>query len=419
MNSEQADLKARFGAPPDRDLPPGRHAQHREYLMSRIAHQPPSVAASSTPAAEQLSPWVNGPDHASRSSRFPHRPARRRLLAAVAGGVALAACAAGLTSYTLTRSPGPAAGPAAAGRSTPKRAPTPAAIQQAALAARILRDAATQVARAGVTTEPGPDQWIYAKTVLYEYRGGVQPADENWETFDGSQTAYFAAGQLVTHTSLAAVPGPGVSAWTAWKEEISPKTAYDLLKSLPAQPQALLFTIGKHVQEEGWSSVAAGDPLAAVPPTTRPQAEFDFLTLVLWNAAGGVGAPPAVEAAVFQAMAALPGISVQQGTTDEAGAQAISVSADGYDQLLLDPKTYQVLGLRQLNRGTADIPVTGQDLPAKYRNATAWAALSKAEQAKLIAQAQQKLAKTWPAKGAVLESLAYAKVAEVAAPGDR
>jgi hypothetical protein len=156
-----------------------------------------------------------------------------------------------------------------------------------------------------------------------------------------------------------------------------------------------------------------------VPPTTRPQAEFDFLTLVLWNAAGGVGAPPAVEAAVFQAMAALPGISVQQGTTDEAGAQAISVSADGYDQLLLDPKTYQVLGLRQLNRGTADIPVTGQDLPAKYRNATAWAALSKAEQAKLIAQAQQKLAKTWPAKGAVLESLAYAKVAEVAAPGDR
>jgi len=39
-----------------------------------------------------------------------------------------------------------------------------------------------------------------------------------------------------------------------------------------------------------------------------------------------------------------------------------------------------------------------------------------------VAQAQQKLAKTWPAKGTVLESLAYAKVAEVAevsAPGER
>jgi hypothetical protein len=91
----------------------------------------------------------------------------------------------------------------------------------------------------------------------------------------------------------------------------------------------------------------------------------------------------------------------------------------GYDQLLLDPKTYQVLGLRQLNRGTASIPLTIQDLPAKYRNAKVWAALSKAERAKVIAQAQQKLAKTWPAKGAVMESLAYAKVAEVNAPGDR
>jgi hypothetical protein len=156
-----------------------------------------------------------------------------------------------------------------------------------------------------------------------------------------------------------------------------------------------------------------------MPPATQSQAEFDFLTLVMWNAAGGVGGPPAAEAAVYQAMAALPGISVQQGVTDEAGVQAISVSDDGYDQLLLDPKTYQVLGLRQLNRGTASIPLTIQDLPAKYRNAKVWAALPKAEKAKLIAQAQQKLAKTWPAKGAVMESLAYVKVAEVNAPGDR
>jgi hypothetical protein len=419
MNSEQADLKARFGAPPDRDLPPGRQAEHREYLMSRISNQPSSAAASRTPATEQLSPWGKGPDHASRSSRFPHRPARPRLLAAVAGGAALAVCAAGITGYALTRSHGPAAGPAAAVSSTPKTAPTPAAVQQAALAARILRDAATQVARVGVTAEPGPNQWIYAKTVMYEYPGGVQPADENWETFDGSQTAYFAGGQLITHTSPAAVPGRGVSAWTAWKAEISPKTAYDLLKSLPANPQALLFTVGKYVQEEGPSNVAAGDPLSAMPPATQSQAEFDFLTLVMWNAAGGVGGPPAAEAAVYQAMAALPGISVQQGVTDEAGVQAISVSDDGYDQLLLDPKTYQVLGLRQLNRGTASIPLTIQDLPAKYRNAKVWAALPKAEKAKLIAQAQQKLAKTWPAKGAVMESLAYVKVAEVNAPGDR
>ena len=410
MNSEQADLKARFGAPPDRDLPPGRQAQHREYLMSRIS------GLSSRGAV-------------GTGSRFPHRPARRRVLAAVAGGAILAAGAAGLTSYALTRGPGPATRPVAAGSSTPRTAPSPktapkaspppAAVQQAALAARILRDAAIQVARADVTAEPGPGQWIYTKTVSQETPGGVQPAVENWETFDGSRTAYYAAGQLITHTSSAPVPGPGVSAWTAWNETITPETAYDLLTSLPANPQALLSVVGTYVHEEGLANLAAGDPLAPATPATRPQAEFDFLTLVLWNAAGGVGGPPAAEAAVFRAMAALPGISVQPGVTDEAGARAISVSADGYDQLLLDPKTYQVLGLRQLNRGTTDVPVTTQDLPAKYRHAAAWAALTKAEKAKLIAQAQQRLAKTWPAKGAVLESLAYAKVAEVSAPGDR
>jgi len=58
------------------------------------------------------------------------------------------------------------------------------------------------------------------------------------------------------------------------------------------------------------------------------------------------------------------------GVTDEAGALAISVSDDGYDQLLLDPKTCRV-------------------------------------------------AKTRPAKGTVLESLAHATVAEVSASGDR
>jgi hypothetical protein len=419
VNSEHADLKTRFGAPLDRDLPPGRQAFHREHVMSSISDRPPSPAANRTPEAGQLHPWDAGSDGTGRSGRFTYRPARRRVRGAIAAGAALAACAAGITGYAVTRNHGPGVGPAATSSSPSVTARTPAAVDQAALAARILQDAATQVARGGVTTEPSPGQWIYSKTVSYEYPGGVQPTSENWTTFDGSQSAYFQDGQLVTHTSPQAVPGSGVSAWAAWKEEITPYTAYELLQSLPANPQALLSTVGKYVREEGFSHAAAGDPLSAMTPTTQAQAEFDFLTDVLWNAAGAVGGPPAAEVAVFKAMATLPGISVQQGITDAAGAQAIGVSDDGYDQLLLDPKTYQVLGLRQLNRGTADIPVTGQDIPATYRNGKVWNSLSKAERDKIIAQAQQKLAKSWPAKGTVLESLAYAKVAEVSAPGDR
>jgi hypothetical protein len=418
VNSEHAELKTRFGAPPDRDLPPGRQTFHREYLMSSISDRPPSPAADRTPEAGQLPPWDRGSDGTGRSGRFTYRPARR-VRVAIAVGAALAACAAGITGYAVTRNHGSGVGPGAAGSSPSVTARTPAAVDQAALAARILQDAAIHVARGGVATEPRPGQWIYSKTVSYEDPGGVQPTSENWATFDGSQSAYYQGGQLVTHTSPQAVPGSGVSAWAAWKEAPRPYTAYELLKSLPANPQALLSTVGKYVREEGFSQVAAGDPLAGMTPTTPAQAEFDFLTDVLWNAAGAVGGPPAAEVAVFKAMATLPGISVQQGITDAAGAQAIGVSDDGYDQLLLDPKTYQVLGLRQLNRGTADIPVTEQDIPAKYRNGRVWYALSKAQRDEIIAQAQQKLAKTWPAKGAVLQSLAYAKVAEVSAPGDR
>ena len=60
---------------------------------------------------------------------------------------------------------------------------------------------------------------------------------------------------------------------------------------------------------------------------------------------------------MFRAMATLPGVTVKQGITDAAGAQATGVSADGYDQLLLDPVSYQVIGLLQLSTGTVPKPI--------------------------------------------------------------
>jgi hypothetical protein len=60
-------------------------------------------------------------------------------------------------------------------------------------------------------------------------------------------------------------------------------------------------------------NIAAGNPIAGVRPKTEAQREFDYLTLIMWNAAIGAGGPPAAEAAAYQAMAALPGITVQPG----------------------------------------------------------------------------------------------------------
>ena len=76
MNAEDADLEARFAAPSDRDLPPGRHELHREILMNHMLNQPPT---------REVTP------HRERRSWRSHG----RLLAAVAAGTALAGGVAG------------------------------------------------------------------------------------------------------------------------------------------------------------------------------------------------------------------------------------------------------------------------------------------------------------------------------------
>ena len=105
-------------------------------------------------------------------------------------------------------------------------------------------------------------------------------------------------------------------------------------------------------------------------------------------------------------MAAIPGVTVQQGITDVAGNPAIGVSDDGgYDQLLLDPVSYQVTGLRQLSTGIGPrMPRARSNSPSSPRPAAG-------------DPAQGQAAQQWPPKGAVVQSLAYAQVSEVSGPG--
>jgi len=57
-------------------------------------------------------------------------------------------------------------------------------------------------------------------------------------------------------------------------------------------------------------------------------------------------APPSALAAVYRAIATIPGVTVQQGLRDAAGSPAVGVSADGgATELLLNPQTYQVIGI--------------------------------------------------------------------------
>jgi len=393
-----AELKARFAAPAERDLPPGRHDLHRATFMNHMLTQP--LASTTTRHGR------------SRSWRPP-----ARLLAAAAA----AAVAAGAAGYAITAAKTPAARPPIANRPATSRVHPGRVAQQAVLATKVLRAAAAHVAREGVTSEPAPGQWIYYKTVDYGYPGVVDPSgvgtDEEWVTFDGSQTAYYQNGRIITHTSPIPPPGPAVKPWDAWNTDATPKTAYDLLASLPADPQALLKVIAGQAAGQDPQNIAAGNPIAGVAPKTEAQREFDDLTLILWNVALA-GGPPAA----YQAMAALPGITVQQGITDTASGQAIGISGDGgYDQLLIDPASDQVIGIRQLSTGIGPMSIA-QALASGHISPSLrklLAGLTKAERDRLITGAKKQHPPAYPPKGTLIQEIVYAQTAKVPAPGDR
>ena len=51
---------------------------------------------------------------------------------------------------------------------------------------------------------------------------------------------------------------------------------------------------------------------------------------------------------------------MQQGITDTAGGQATGISDDGgLDQLLIDPTSFRVIGIRYLASGIAEVSAPG------------------------------------------------------------
>jgi hypothetical protein len=374
MTGKDAHLTAWPSVPADRDLPPGRHDLHRENLINQILSQP---------SADSSRPPAGGTGWHSR---------RRQMTAAIAG----MAVAAGIAGYAIS------AGGA------PRMARPVGPGNPALLAAKVLRDAAAHVTRETVTAEASPGQWIYTKTIDTGYDGGAT-TNSFWVTFDGSQNAYYSQGQLVVHTSDPHPPGPGVPAWKAWGESVSGMTACNVLESLPANPRQLLAVIDAHMgTDTGGDDILPYSP----PPVTRAQTEFAYLTHIMWNTFLSAGCPAAALGASYRALATLPGISVQAGITDAAGAPAIGISDDGgYSQLLLSPTSYQVVGSRVISTGVNPIV---QEL-GKRINALSGA--RRAAAVKLFRRLKRLYAR-WPRKGEVVTSTALAQAAEVAAPGD-
>jgi hypothetical protein len=174
MNADHADLDARFAAPEERDLPPGRHELHREILMNHMLTQ-----SGQAPARHR-------------------RPRRRMLAIGGTAGFGIAAVAVALIATSMSRppvaSPRPVAGgPTASHSATPT---TPAMSSPLVL----LADTITATAN----TQPGDATLVFRSTTFTD---GQAPGS-GFDLYTDSGPYYWAPtesglpAQIATHHNL-------------------------------------------------------------------------------------------------------------------------------------------------------------------------------------------------------------------------
>jgi hypothetical protein len=313
---ELAGLRALLPAPPDRPLPSGRHAIHREALMQRFTQDPPSSRA---PASRQGA----------------RRPARRVVPAVLVAAV-VAAVAAGVV-YKVQQHPAlPAALKSPGESARPQRfggiGPT-AVITLVAMA------------RAAAVTPPpavGPHQWYYLKesykntswviaSQYWSFAANVNGFPDNPRPITAQsvevQESWIA--QQASQQSL--VQGTrGSVRWSGSpKEIVNPTDAW--LRSLPTDPRQLLKVL---YAESGYLGGGRNDGAFA--------AIGHLLSVAVL--------PPATEAAIYRAAALIPGVTLIPETTDMTGRPgfgiALTDSTGLQNEFIFSKATYRFLGER-------------------------------------------------------------------------
>ncbi|TMR99463.1 CU044_5270 family protein [Nonomuraea basaltis] len=196
--------------------------------------------------------------------------------------------------------------------------------------AQALLGRAAQAAGNRAFTAPRPDQWVYIETRIQGVGkaapGEVQTprtpletrVDRSWTRADGKELALFEDGELVRSPTGGAMPPQD----------------YATVATLPTDPDALLAWMyaamgGRHGSEED-----------------REITAYRLLGSLLANNL----VPPAQEAAVYRALAKIPGVTVNPDAVDVEGRPAVAVARveGGWvsHELLLDRVTYTYLGER-------------------------------------------------------------------------
>ncbi|MBB5076737.1 CU044_5270 family protein [Nonomuraea endophytica] len=194
----------------------------------------------------------------------------------------------------------------------------------------VLERAAEAVEKRPVAPEPRPDQWQYTKTLNVQPADGRTTTRESWLRYDGKQTAGW---DIDGNFRVADVPpDPG-------DDDLSPQAYRKKLLKLPTDPDELIAHVAG---DRHWIDKPReeGVPKVVEAPDQRA---FRILTLYLKQQAV---MPPKLEAAIFRALAKIPGVRIEQNVKDATGRTGLGLfrSAESPRRyIILDPGTYQVM----------------------------------------------------------------------------
>ena len=304
-SNERDELARLLPAPPERDLPSGRLRQLQELVVNHIQDQ-----GTTTPPK--------------------HRLPRRRF--AVATG-ALAAVAAAAVVLTVAANGGDTGPPDRDSDTTATESETSRTFELAA-----------SFAASQPWTAPRPDQWIYIKThnvtvgAMEKAKGQKENVDrEYWLRADGSKKGEF---------------NDTTNRFETWEEEHE----YPELLTLPVEPNALLAELRRRIEEtpSPADQEAEGVPAPPLAEGSGPEKTDEEWNAELFERISRIldtnVLPPDLTAGLWRAAGMIPGVTVAEEKVVVDGRETIAVGRiqEGwrFEQLLVDPETYEFVGYR-------------------------------------------------------------------------
>jgi hypothetical protein len=225
----------------------------------------------------------------------------------------------------------------------------------------LLERAATVVERRHYVT-PRPDQWVYRKSKTIQPNDGAVQFNEGWRRYDGKQTAEY--DRDTNRLNVRDVPPDPDD------DDLSPQQYHAKLKALPTDPDKLL----DHVKaDRHWIELPREDPGSNEPPNDRA---FRVLAGYLQEQAV---MPPKLEAAIFRAMAKIPGVKIAVDVPDAENRPGIGVYYEPKGQetdthyYILHPGTYRLLGERDVWNRDEWITMPGKAPDLAFRRGSVWA----------------------------------------------